>query len=214
MEARANYESINEQLTTCRNNLYSCKRKLISCNKYLTDDFTDEIEDVISDALAEIEKTYEKIDKTQDLLDSAEHPYFDELKKADPFKCHATGKGVEEAVVGEKATAVIQISNYLGEPCKVKVEGMECDIVSEITGGKVHGRVEVGDQCRYEISYQPHVKGIHQLHITATRHMSRGCTNFISQLPATCRGDAPTSYHSGRAAHQRKSILCCNEVIC
>ena len=39
----------------------------------------------------------------------------------DPSKCHATGKGVEVAVVGETSTAVLQAVNFKGEPCREQV---------------------------------------------------------------------------------------------
>ena len=35
----------------------------------------------------------------------------------DPSKCHATGKGLEEADIGKKSMAHIQAFDYMGTPC-------------------------------------------------------------------------------------------------
>ena len=85
----------------------------------------------------------------------------------DPSKCHATGKGLEVGIVGQTSTAVLQVCNSKGEPCTEPVTSLECKLVSEITGAaatvsfkKLEGR------NRYKISYQPTIKGRHQLHIS------------------------------------------------
>ena len=85
----------------------------------------------------------------------------------EPSKCCVTGKRVDiTAVVGEKSTAVLQTLNYNGQPCKVStLTSISCELISEITGTRARGSVERSGQSLYEISYQPTIKGRHQLHI-------------------------------------------------
>ena len=83
----------------------------------------------------------------------------------DPSKCHTTGKGLEVAVVGEKSTAILHAVSYEGKPCEEPIKSLECELVSEITGTRASCSVERSGQSQYEISYQPTIKGRHQLHI-------------------------------------------------
>ena len=86
----------------------------------------------------------------------------------DPSKCHVAGK---VAVVGEKCTAILQAINFGGELCK---ESIKCNCVSEITGIGASCSVERSGQSQYEISYQPNIKGRHQLHIKVQGQHIRG----------------------------------------
>lgn len=91
------------------------------------------------------------------------HPYLNELKQPDPFRCLVTGWGKEEAFIGEKTKVCLLGANFLGEACELK--GFECDLVSEITDARVYGKMESHDKCEYELSYLPTMKGKHQLRI-------------------------------------------------
>ncbi len=51
----------------------------------------------------------------------------------DPSRCHATGKGLEEAVVGEKSSALLQAVNYNGALREEPIQALQCELVSEIT---------------------------------------------------------------------------------
>ena len=94
------------------------------------------------------------------------------LDSPDSSECFAVGRGIKEAVVGEMATGVIDAVSFKGEPCDVMSFGVE--LVSEITGSMVTGSVEHGMELgEYEISYQPTVKGRHQLHIKADGQLIR-----------------------------------------
>ena len=102
------------------------------------------------------------------------------LDSPDPSACVATGRGTEEAVVGEKATAVLNAVTFKGEPCDAATasSSFQVELVSEITGSKVIGGVEHSmerrGQGQYVMSYQPTVKGRHQLHIKADGQHIRG----------------------------------------
>ena len=107
----------------------------------------------------------------------------------DPSKCHISGKGLEVVVVGQKATAILQVFNSTGEPCN-PAKTLECKLVSDITGAEIAGSFKkLVRQNRHEISYQPTIKGQHQLHITVEGQHIRGSpfstavTSFIYGRP-------------------------------
>ena len=91
----------------------------------------------------------------------------------DPSKCHATGKGLEVAVVGEKSTCILHSNNFEGTPCVGSIKTLDCELLSEITGAKASCSAE-RRQSQDEISYQPAIKGRHQLHIRVEGKHIRG----------------------------------------
>ena len=84
----------------------------------------------------------------------------------DPSKCLVTGSFEAAAVVGETSTAILHTVDFKRRLCSVPIQSSECELVSEITGTRIRGRIEKTGESRYQISYQPAVKGRHQLHIT------------------------------------------------
>ena len=96
-------------------------------------------------------------------------------------KSYATGKGLIVAKVGEKSAAILHVSCYEGRLCEDI--SLECEIVSEITDTRTNCSVERRGPNQYEISYEPTIKGRHQLHIK-----------------------------SGGPTHRRKSFKCSGEV--
>ena len=98
----------------------------------------------------------------------------------DPSKCHATGKGLEVAVVGVKSTAILHAVSYEGKPFDKPIKSLECELVSEITGTRTNCSVERRGQSQYEISYQPTIKGRHQLHIKMEGQHIRGSPSSVA----------------------------------
>ena len=96
-----------------------------------------------------------------------------QLASPDPLACVATGRGTEEAVVGEKATAILNAVTFNGEPCDTVTASLsfQVDLVSEITGSKVIGGIE------------------HSMEAQRT-----GAA--YDQLPAHCQGEAPATHQS------------------
>ena len=83
---------------------------------------------------------------------------------ADPSKCRATGKGIE--VAGKKSIAILQVFDSEDKPYEEPLNNsLECKIVSEMLGARANCSVKRRGQSQYEISYQPTIKGRHQLHI-------------------------------------------------
>ena len=108
----------------------------------------------------------------------------------DPSKCHIKGKGAEAAVVGEKSTANLQAINFAGKPCEEPMKSLECELVSEITGTRASCSVERRGQSQYEISYQPTIKGRHQLHIKVQGQHIRGSPlSLAAKSPVEKLGD-------------------------
>ena len=101
-----------------------------------------------------------------------------------PLKCQITGKGGEVAVVGEKSTAVVHINNFYGKPCKESIKSLECELSSETTGARLRGSVKKMEQGQYRISYQPTIRGRHQLHIKVDDQHIRGSPfDIMVKLP-------------------------------
>ena len=98
----------------------------------------------------------------------------------DSSKCHATGKGLEVAVVGVKSTAILHAVSYEGKQCEEPIKSLECELVSEITGTRTNSNVERRGQSQYEISYQPTIKGRHQLHIKMEGQHIRGSPSSVA----------------------------------
>ena len=98
----------------------------------------------------------------------------------DLSKCHTTGKGLEVAVVGKKSTAILHAVSYEGKPCEKPIKSLECELVSEITGTRASCSVERRGQSQYEISYQPTIKGRHQLHIKMEGQHVRGSPSSVA----------------------------------
>ena len=88
------------------------------------------------------------------------------LQEVSPEKCRATGKGLEVAKLGKRATAVIHVVDLKGKACSTPVESLICELVSESTGEKIDCSVKKAKASgQYEISYQATSRGRHQLHI-------------------------------------------------
>ena len=98
----------------------------------------------------------------------------------DPSKCHTTGKGLEVAVVGEKSTAILHAISCESIPFEEPIKSLECELVSEITGTRASCSVERRGQSQYKISYQPTIKGRHQLHIKVNGQHVRGSPSSVA----------------------------------
>ena len=94
--------------------------------------------------------------------------------RPDSSQCHATGKGLDVAVVVKKSTTIIQANEFQGEPCEKQVALLQCELISELTSAVVRGDVRRRGESQYEISYQPTIKGRHQLHIKVEGQHIRG----------------------------------------
>ena len=131
----------------------------------------------------------------------------------DPSKCHTTGKGTETAVVGETATALLQAIDFRGQPCEEPILSLECELVSELTGTRTPGSVVSKGESQYEISYQPTIKGRHQLHVKVESQHIRSSPFSISVKSPVEKLGTPILTLSGVekpwdvAIHQRGEVV-------
>ena len=136
------------------------------------------------------------------------------LPSPDPSKCHVTGKEMEAGTVGQTSTAFLQVCSSKGEPCTEPVTSLECKLVSEITGAETTGSYKkLEGQNRYEISYQPTIKGRHQLHISIQGHHIRGSpfqlavTSPVKNLGAPIHTIAGVQWPYGIAINSQGNIV-------
>ena len=87
------------------------------------------------------------------------------LLKIYPEECYATGKGLEVAEPGNRATAVVHVFDNKGMASTRPVETVTSELVSKTTGEKINCSVKKTEANQYEISYQPMSRERHQLHI-------------------------------------------------
>ena len=96
------------------------------------------------------------------------------LDSPDPSKCFTTVKGVETAAVGEESTFILHAFNFKGKPCEEKIDSIKCELLPEISGIRASGTAERKGQNQYKLSYQPTIKGRHQLHVKVNGEHIKG----------------------------------------
>jgi DNA-binding beta-propeller fold protein YncE len=83
----------------------------------------------------------------------------------DPSRCHIPGEISETVVLGGASMVCMQALNYRDEACDEVVESLDCCLISGVTSDRVNCKVERKGESQYQITYQPTVKGRHQLHV-------------------------------------------------
>jgi DNA-binding beta-propeller fold protein YncE len=78
---------------------------------------------------------------------------------------YATGKGLEVAMVNEKATASVYALDHHGKPYARNIDRMTCELTSENDAKAIEGSIRKVKDNQYEISYCPKSLGRHRLHI-------------------------------------------------
>ena len=135
----------------------------------------------------------------------------------DPSKFLATGRGLEVAVVGEKSTILLQAIDFGGAPCMRAIDSLKCELVSEIAGANERENFEHKGRDQYEISYQPTIKGKHQLSIKVEDTHIRGSPFVVSvKLPVEELGTPIQSIDGlirpwGVAVNQRGEVVISEE---
>ena len=76
-------------------------------------------------------------------------------------QCYTISKVTDVATVGKTFTATF--IQHEEETFENLMESLECELVSELTGTRARGSVERRGQSQCEVSYQPTIKGGHQL---------------------------------------------------
>ncbi len=128
----------------------------------------------------------------------------------DLSKCCATGKGVDTAAVREKSTAILQTLNFDSMPCEVSMNSISCELLSEIACTTARGSIERRGQSQYEISYQPTIKGRHQLHIKVEGQHIRGSPfprSSVEKLSTPILTIGGVRGPEGVAVNQRREVV-------
>lgn len=76
-----------------------------------------------------------------------------------PPECYLSSK-IVDTVVGSKANVILQTLN---PTVQLRADSISCQLVSQITGKTVEGKVKLKGDMEYEIEYTPTVKGRHLL---------------------------------------------------
>ena len=132
------------------------------------------------------------------------------LAHTSPEKCYATGKGLEVAKLGERATAVLHVIDHKGKACTTPVEFLTCELVSEITGEKIDCSVKKAEASQYEISYQATSRGRHQLHIKVEGEHIKGSpfpVTVIKKLGTPIKTISGVKCPWGVAVNQRGEVI-------
>ena len=133
----------------------------------------------------------------------------------DPSRCYIIDKGAEFTVqVGERSTAILQAINFEGKPCEEPfMKSLESEIVSEIADTRTSCSVEGRGQGQYKISYQPTIKGKHQLHIKVQGQHVKGSPfrvavkSPVEKLGTPIRTIGGVNYPWGVAINQKGEVV-------
>ena len=85
---------------------------------------------------------------------------YGQVSAPDPSKWNS-----EELVTVVEETYTVSIQVDERQPWEETIKSIECELVSEITGTRTKFDVKRREKGQYEISYQPTIKGKHELHI-------------------------------------------------
>ena len=141
--------------------------------------------------------------------------------KVSPEKCYATGKGLEVAEPGERATAVLHIADHKGKACTRPTNArLRCKLVSDITSRKTKCSTKKIDDNQCEISFQPTSRGRHQLHIKVEGEHIKGSPFTVTvKLPVQKLGTPIKTITGvrgpwGVAVNQRGEVIVAESVGC
>ena len=174
---RKNVAAQKEELETVLTKLDSClsfvndslrtgsQGEVMKIKKTVTEQIKEVKDNFKPDILPPCELANVKFQPSKEVLQACQKIGQVLVQEACPEKCHATGKGVEVAKAGERATAVLQVVDNEGGSFPMPLEGVTSELVSETTCEKKDCSVKKTGDSRYEISYQPASRGRHQLHI-------------------------------------------------
>ena len=93
---------------------------------------------------------------------------------------YTISKVTDVATVGKTCAFTATFIQCGEETLQNLMESLECELVSELTGTTARGSVERRGQSQYEVSYQPTIKGRHQLHFKVMGEHIRGSPQRVA----------------------------------
>ena len=127
-----------------------------------------------------------------------------------PERCYATGKGLEVAIVGEQATAILHAMDADDKECEQPLVNTSCELVSDAGGPTVKAAVQKKKTNKYTISYQTTHRGRHQLHVKVEGVSIRGspfAVIAVKNLSIPIRTTSGLNYPWGVEFNQRGEII-------
>ncbi len=82
-----------------------------------------------------------------------------------PSKCKLSGLGLVKAHVGKESTVTLDLLTAEGEPTKVEVKDVQCELKSDITGKTVDVSMTHLNPGKVDFHYSPVIKGRHILSV-------------------------------------------------
>ena len=170
------HEKLHE-LSSQRKQVEATQEKLKQCLELLQKDIRDgekslvnEVARITTEIGPEIIEPSTEADMKFSSSDAASeacnvHGFISAPTVPEPSQCHAISEVPTVTTVGEKSTTLIQINTHEGKPLEKSIQSLEYMLVSELTGDSARGSAERNGPSQYEVSYQPTIKGRHQLHI-------------------------------------------------
>ena len=204
-------ETVHAQLVSClsfvreslrtgsQGEVMKMKKAVVKQIKEMTDNFE-------PDMLPPCESANVKFTSSPELSKSCRQFGRVFLQHTSPGKCYATGKGLEVAEPGERATAVLHVVDHKGKACTTPVETLTCELVSE----KIDCSVKKTEASLYEISYQATSRGMHQLHIKVEGEYIKGSpfpVTVIKKLGTPFKTISGVKWPWGVAVNQRGEVI-------
>ena len=147
--------------------------------------FVQQVQDVMSESLApEEDADLEFISSETELTRTCQQFGQPAACHVCHAKCHAEGPGLHVAMVSKAATATVYVVDQEGRGCQRPVE-VSCDLVSSDGSRQVRGEAKRVRGSQYEISYHPHHRGQHYLHILVEDKHISGSPFLLSVLNTT-----------------------------
>ena len=131
-----------------------------------------------------------------------------------PKDCYATGSGLEVAVVGERAKAVLHLVNRRGAAYTKQVNVISCELIHELIGKILDCEIanhKIKDVGQYEVSYQATDPGRHQLHVKVEEEHIKG-SPFTVLVVKTIKTISGVKRPTDMAVNQRGEILVAEEI--
>ena len=173
------HDFVQESLRTgSQGEILASKKTVVQQVKEMTTDFNPE--SLVLEQKANLQFTHSQKELTQACQQFGK-VY---VSSACPNKCHAEGKGLHIAVLGETATATVHLVDWKERDCPDPVD-VTCELVSGDGSSQVRGEVKKVGESKYEISYRPQRSGQHQLHIRVEDVNIARCPFTISAFTTT-----------------------------
>ena len=150
---------VNESLRTgSQGEIVKMKKRVVKQIKEMTTEFN-------ADALTPCEIANVGFVTAPNFIEDCSRVGSAYLQVVAPENFYATGKGLEMAIVNEKATASVYALDHDGNPYICNIDRLTCELTSERDTEPIRGSIMAIKNNQYEISYCSASRGMHKLHV-------------------------------------------------